>query len=227
MNEPERIGVDQLIADVQALLESSQTGRLVEYLSSLRLQPESLAPYLRFNKAHYTRNLVFKNDLFEMLVLCWDIGHSSWIHNHRGQHCWMAVLEGTLAVRNYKRLKCDQQLRTVSLKPMPELLVSAGDTVAVDPAEPVHLVWNPAELNRPAVGLHIYSLPFDSCVAYDAERGLCRDVTMFYTSEYGRSIDRQPGEGRLADIPPCLCTLSSKEQDAHCGTIPEALENKE
>lgn len=226
MSEPECISVEALRASVQALLKSGRTEQVTDYLNAAHVHPESLAPYLHFSDVHYTRNLIFKNELFELLALCWNPGHRSWIHNHRGQHCWMAVTEGTLAIRNYKRLGCDQQLRTACLEPTPEFLVFPGSTAKVDPTEPVHVVWNPVEFNQPAVSLHIYSLPFETCVVYDAEQGLCRDVALFYTSEYGVLTNRHTGGGRLADIPRCTCTLNSTEQDAHCGAIPQVTKQE-
>jgi cysteine dioxygenase len=164
--------------------------------------------------------LIFKDDLFEMLALCWGIGHRSWIHNHRGQHCWMTVTEGTLAVRNYARLGCDQRERTVRLKPVSEFLIYDGSSAAVDPTEPVHLVSNPEEFEQPAVSLHIYSRPYDSCVVYDVDLGLCRDATMFYTSEYGVRTDRHKGGGTLTELPACACELNLGEQEIHCGAVP-------
>lgn len=223
MSEPECIGVDQLISRVHALLQSGQPDQVTEYLNTMSLQPEDLTPYLHFHDAHYTRNLIFKNDLFELLALCWSPGQHSWIHNHRGQHCWMAVVQGALRVRNYQRRGCDQQGRTVSLEPTTELLISTGDSAKVDPTEPVHLVWNPLELNQPAVSLHLYSRPFDTCVVYDAEQGLCRDMTLFYTSQYGTRTDQPQTGPKLMDLPACTCTLTLAEQSAHCGAIAQPM----
>jgi hypothetical protein len=134
----------------------------------------------------------------------------------------MAVIQGALSERNYKRLGCDQQVRTVSLEPTTEFLVSPGSLAKVDPTEPVHLVWNPVELNQPAISLHIYSLPFDTCVVYDAEQGLCRDITLFYTSEFGVRTDQHQGGKKLTDLPACACTLTLAEQDAHCGATAQS-----
>jgi len=222
MSEPECISVDELIPDVQSRLTAGQPDQVTEYLNRTRIRPESLTPYLHSHDAHYTRNLIFKSEQVELLALCWGVGHRSWIHNHRGRHCWMAVIEGTLGVRNYKRLGCDQQWRTVGLEPTSEFLVSPGSLAKVDPTEPIHLVWNPAELNQPAVSLHIYSLPFDTCVVYDAEQGLCRDVALFYTSEYGVRTDQHQGGKQLTSLPACACTLTPMEQDAHCGATAQS-----
>ena len=56
------------------------------YIAAHGIAPASLQPYLFFSPANYTRNLVFKNELFEVIAICWEIGQVSRIHNHRDQH---------------------------------------------------------------------------------------------------------------------------------------------
>lgn len=41
----------------------------------------------------YTRNLVERgNGRYNLIVLCWDSGQGSSIHDHAGSHCFMKVL---------------------------------------------------------------------------------------------------------------------------------------
>jgi cysteine dioxygenase len=217
LSETRTVSINELVSTVQDLLEKKQAELVSDYLNKITVAPSTLIPYRHFTQEHYTRNLVFKNDLFEMLVLCWGTGHQSWIHNHRGQRCWMKVHEGTLGVRNYVRQGCNQQLRTVGLQPLSESIICDGGIAEVKEEGAVHLVWVPEQSTQPAVSIHIYSQPFDSCVVYDLERGLCRDVSLFYTSEFGVLTNRHIDSGRLADIPPSVCTLGSEGRDSHCG----------
>jgi cysteine dioxygenase len=214
------VTIDELTAGVDARLRDGRADRVTAYLNTARVDPTSLAPYLHWADAHYTRNLIYRSPLFELLALCWRPGHRAWVHNHRGQHCWMAVTEGRLLVRNYRRLGCDQIRRTVRLEPTAELVVTPGSLAAVDPAEPVHAVWNPGETGQPAVSLHVYSLPFDTCVSYDLDRGLCRDVPLRYTSANGTRTDAHPPFQQLAAAPCQTCTLGPADQAAHCGVSP-------
>src|SRR2546430_17097894 len=55
------------------------------------VRPETLDKYLFFSKGNYTRNLIFKNDVFECMTICWEVGQASRIHNHRDQNCWMSA----------------------------------------------------------------------------------------------------------------------------------------
>src|SRR2546430_11558886 len=76
-----------------------------DYVIRHAVHPESLEKYCFFSKGNYTRNLVFRNDLFECMTLCWDIGQHSRIHNHRDQNCWMSAPIGRLRIQNYRDRK--------------------------------------------------------------------------------------------------------------------------
>ena len=157
-----------------------------EYLQSHPVQPESLRPYLFFSQATYTRNLIFKNDLLELLALCWESGQVSRIHNHRDQQCWMAVPIGKLQAQDYRVLDRDPVKKTCRLVPSKSYPITAAEPAAVDTKEPVHQVVNRAEFGERAVSLHLYSKPFDSCEVYSLEKGNYCDVPLYYTSEYGK-----------------------------------------
>ena len=147
--------------------------------------PESLEKYLIWDRQHYTRNLIDKNPLYELIAICWDIGQESSIHNHRDQNCWMAVPIGRLLVQNYRVLQQDVDAGTCDLEPTITEEMNRVNPVAVDPKEPVHRVYNPAEFNERAVSLHVYSRPFDSCVVYSDQQHKCGEIKLHYTSEYG------------------------------------------
>ena len=155
----------------------------------LRVHPilsDSLAPYLFFSKANYTRNLIFKNELFECLTICWDIGQVSRIHNHRGQNCWMATPIGRLRVQNFRVEERDPGAGTCRLVATDAFDMDPAQSATVNPREPVHQVLNLREFGQRAVSLHVYSYPFDSCEVYSLDRGTYFDAPLYYTSEYGQ-----------------------------------------
>jgi cysteine dioxygenase len=151
-----------------------------------RVEPRSLESYLYFSKASYTRNLIFKNDDFELIAICWEVGQASRIHNHRDQNCWMAVPIGKLKNQNYRVLERNPSAHTCRLEPSRSLLITPTAPLEVDQQEPVHQVLNLGEWNERAVSLHVYSKPFNTCEVYQVDRGTYCDVDLYYTSEYGR-----------------------------------------
>jgi len=149
------------------------------------LDPDSMRPFMFFRRSHYTRNLIHRNDLFEVLAIGWEAGQASAIHNHRGQECWMGVPVGRLEIRNYRLAAQDPVARTCRLEPSVRYVIDPRHPAAVDPAEPIHSVHNLAEYGARAVSVHVYSLPFDSCEVYQIEQGRYQDVPLGYTTRFG------------------------------------------
>src|SRR5271165_4475243 len=179
--------IDDFVAGLRKLREQDFTGvqGTLEYLRRSPVEPESLMPYLFWDAQHYTRNLIDKTELYELLAICWEPGMKSSIHNHKGQNCWMAAPIGKLAVQNYRVFAEDLAAHSCNIVPTDVVEITPDNPVAVDPLNPVHDVRNPREWNQRAVSLHVYSRPFDSCVVYSVEQGTCGEIGLGYTSKYG------------------------------------------
>jgi cysteine dioxygenase len=156
------------------------------FLQETPVSAESLAPYLLWDRQHYTRNLIDKTPHYELIAICWDVGQASSVHNHKDQNCWMAAPIGRLRVENYHLVRQDLDAGTCALEPADTVEMNSAQPWAVDPAEPVHRVVNPREFNQRAVSLHVYSRPFDTCVVYSPEQGTCGEINLHYATEYGK-----------------------------------------
>jgi cysteine dioxygenase len=184
------VPLQELIAQLDTLAEPDflSVEHPLQVLTSHPVDPESLAPYLFWNPQHYTRNLLHKTELFELLAICWEVGMGSSIHNHKGQNCWMTAPIGKLAVQNYRVIEEDLGAHRCSIVPTDLVEITHTSPVAVDPLNPVHDVRNPREWNQRAVSLHVYSRPFSSCVVYSCEQHSCGEIGLTYTSMYGRLV---------------------------------------
>ena len=165
--------------------EEFRVPAVAEFISRTPVDADSLQPYLHFQPTHYTRNLIYKCPLFELLAICWDVGQVSAIHNHQGQNCWMAVPIGRLAVQNYELLAMDES-GFCELKPAERLVMDPSHPSFVDNERPIHAVLNLPEYADRAVSLHVYSRPYDRCLVYSPEQKSYREVPLFYDSEYGQ-----------------------------------------
>ncbi len=182
------ISIAEFVGGLRKLREQDFTGiqAPLEYLRANQVDPESLTPHLFWDSQHYTRNLIDKTDLYELLAICWEVGQHSSIHNHKGQNCWMAAPMGRLAVQNYRLLAEDLAAHRCNIVPTDVVEITPENPVAVDPLNPVHDVRNPREWNQRAVTLHVYSRPFDSCIVYSVEQGSCGEIELSYTSISGK-----------------------------------------
>jgi cysteine dioxygenase len=184
-----QLPIQDFVAELRRFPESAfnETRELLHFLTATQVDPNTLAPYLCWDRQHYTRNLIDKTPLYELIAICWEVGQVSSVHNHRDQNCWMAVPIGRLQVENFHLVSQNLDAGTCVLEPSDTIEMNPGQPCAVDPLDPVHRVLNPKKFNERAVSLHVYSRPFDSCIVYSPEQGTCGEIKLHYTTEFGKA----------------------------------------
>jgi cysteine dioxygenase len=179
--------VQEFIAGLRGIAEEEfDIPRVAAYTGQNPVDPASLQPYLFFEPTHYTRNLIFKCDLFELMAICWEVGQGSRIHNHQGQNCWMTVPIGRLVVQNYDVIRIDPERGFCELREANRVIMDPAHPSHVEQEMPVHAVLNLPEFGQRAASLHLYSRPYDRCLIYTPEKGSYAEAPLFYDSEYGR-----------------------------------------
>lgn len=135
-------------------------------------RPSTCDPHRR-----YTRTLLHKNELFEILVLHWTPGCSSAIHDHGGALCWLAVAAGRMGVENYLRRDAGEVAghAQIALESREELSAGAIDHRQDD----IHL-HRCITKDEPAVTLHVYARPIDRFNTFDERTQTCMQVTSTY-----------------------------------------------
>ncbi len=185
-----RVSIDELVRELHALAAPAfdATEQILSLLAKMPVEEASLAPYLSWDRQHYTRNLIDKTDLYELIAICWDVGQSSSVHNHRDQNCWMAAPVGKLLVENFHVGFQDLDAGKCRATASNTVELTAANPCAVDPREPVHRVVNPRKAGLRAVTLHVYSRPFDTCVVYSPEQGTCGEIQVHYNTVFGKPV---------------------------------------
>lgn len=161
------------------------------------LDDASLAPYVHWQDAFYTRNLIYRDDLIEVMAVCWQKGQKTVLHTHNGQLGWMMVTRGIAEVTNFKWQGCNasegQNVGGLDcLAGATELQLSrehvetcgrGGQVNAIDRERTIHQVAVVGA--EPVVSVHIYSRPIDSCVAFELETPRCYRRQLRYFSKFG------------------------------------------
>ncbi|MBI1853324.1 MAG: cysteine dioxygenase family protein [Planctomycetes bacterium] len=174
--------------------------RVTEFLSGAQVSDGSIRPYVTWSDQRYTRNLVFHDDLFEIMVLCWKSGQKTPIHTHNGQLGWTLVQRGHLEVVNFKWKGCNKPenqnvvgmdclggATEFDLDELTRLGCDADGAVStVDKTQTIHRMINPDVDHEAAVSVHVYSKPFDSCIAFDLENHRCYRRQLVFDTEYGK-----------------------------------------
>ena len=63
---------------------------------------EDWKEYVTWSDEKYTRNHIMQTELFEMLVICWDVEQGSPFHDHPERGCLLRVMQGTLQESRYR-----------------------------------------------------------------------------------------------------------------------------
>lgn len=181
------ISVEKLVDGLRSIPDKDFTcDQVYQFLSENPVNVDSIAKYLFWSESFYTRNLIYKDDRFEVMAICWEKGQVSRIHNHSDQKCWMMVAAGKLRGLNFKVLDIDEETGFCKLAETDQFDLSDCLAAKVELEEPIHQVLNLAEFNERAVSIHIYSKPYDSCLSYCRETDTFKKVSLCYTSIDGK-----------------------------------------
>ena len=185
---PKQLSIQDFVSELRKFPQSAfdHTRDLLAFLQHTLVAPDTLKQYLTWDRQHYTRNLIDKTPLYELIAICWEAGQVSSVHNHRDQNCWMAVPIGRLMVENFHLVSQNVDRGQCQLTPTDTVEMNPTHPCAVDPADPVHRVVNAKQFGERAVSLHIYSRPFDTCVVYSPEQGTCGVIKLHYTTKFGK-----------------------------------------
>ena len=162
---------------------------IYQFLAENPVDVDSIEPYFFWSEKFYTRNLIYKDERFEMMALCWEKGQVSRIHNHADQMCWMTVPAGRLRGQNFRVLEINEEKGICRLEETDRFDLSDCLAAKVELEEPIHQILNLSEFDERAVSLHIYSKPFDSCLSYCRDTHSFKEVPLFYTSIKGKICD--------------------------------------
>ena len=195
---PTPIPAEQFVDGVKRLSEGIITKqKIYDYLVAYEIRPEDLEKYKSWVPDRHTRNKIFRNDLIEVMLICWPVGAITPLHTHNGQLGWMTMIDGRLIVENYKKVMCNrpENQQVVGMDCLAgatqiemqhlnnELAVPGGPLNTVDKTQTIHRIQNLAEWDKPAVSMHVYSRPIDSCVVFDVENQRCFRRDLKYDNE--------------------------------------------
>jgi cysteine dioxygenase len=195
---PTPVPVQTFVDGLRELSEGVITKRKIyDYLMAYEIREDDLKAYENWLPDRHTRNKIFRNEMIECMLICWPTGAITPLHTHNGQLGWMTMIRGKLIVDNFRKIDCNrpENQQVVGMDCLAgatridmqalgtELCVPGGPLNTVDKTQTIHRIRNLAEWNEPAMSMHIYSRPIDSCVVFDIEAGRCFRRDLKYDNE--------------------------------------------
>lgn len=164
----EQVNLARFLKELQAQLSEDQDGqRVLQLLKRLALHESEWRQCVRFDSDTYTRILLALEPSFSVVLICWNAGQGSPIHDHgHGTRSWAKVLEGTMEMKRYERRGTVGASRgglgrsRSSKQPavMDEKQFKHGECLMETEYTGLHKLGNTSETAR-AVSLHVYSPP--------------------------------------------------------------------
>jgi cysteine dioxygenase len=135
--------------------------------------------YARFQPDVYARNLVRGGEDYELIVICWQDGQRSPIHDHDGQRCWMTVLEGAI------RETLFDHPTGAPLAQRSSRALSQGQVSYITDEVGLHEIHPEG---GPAVSLHVYAKPIRTCRVFCPDTGRIDQRRLTYHSVLGEPV---------------------------------------
>lgn len=156
------LSINELLAELDQLKRPPTLAQLVERMERLAITLDDVAHVVNFSHTHYQRNLLHKSPHFHALILCWESGQRSPIHDHRGSACGMKILKGVATETLFERMPSDY-IRAAGSHELFE-----GQVCGSFDAD-IHQVSNLQGDDAPLITLHIYSPPLMNMQIYRIE----------------------------------------------------------
>jgi cysteine dioxygenase len=129
------------------------------WLSSVEISQLDLQPYIGFKEGNYWRHRVCRNEVVEMLVICWRPGQKTPIHDHNGSHGVVRVHQGlmweTIFAFDREKGLCYDTGRECPT-----------GTVTGAEVPDIHQLGNPEVSGQDLITVHVYSPPIGVLKTY-------------------------------------------------------------
>ncbi|MGH7793791.1 MAG: cysteine dioxygenase [Candidatus Binatia bacterium] len=154
--------------------------RMQDILERLVIPTEEIQGHTLFSEKRYARNLFYKTAEFEIMVMCWNAGQRSSIHDHAGSLGGLKILYGELTESLFEKGPNDM------IKSMTSADYTTGET-RVEETSLIHQISNLQGGKGKAISVHIYMPPLVRMNVYSLEDPSVRNVLPQYFS-FGSGI---------------------------------------
>jgi cysteine dioxygenase len=149
--------------------------RMQDLLKRLVITTEEVQPHAFFFEKRYARNLVYKDRQFEIMIMCWNAGQRSSIHDHAGSLGGIKILQGELTECLFERA-ANGMIKSLSSAEY------AIEKTRIEETSLIHQISNLQAGNGKAVSVHIYIPPLVRMNVYSLEDPAVRNILPQYFS---------------------------------------------
>ena len=120
---------------------------LVKPITNIFFNIKDLHNHIIFKKNDYNKSILYRDDKYEVVLICWDTYCETKVHNHPQNGCIMKILKGNLL---------EECFNTKTLHKIKVNVREKNDTSYIHDNLYLHKIINN---NQQTISLHIYSPP--------------------------------------------------------------------
>lgn len=165
-------------------LKKNGPDNYVKVAKNMKLCKSQFQEYAHWGPEGYTRNCIERNEVFELILICWNPGVCTSVHGHSNQRCWVYQIEGQMTEVRYRPDENGELVECNRLELTPERLVYMDDHMGY------HALCNTN--GERAMSLHLYASPIDTCKVFDEDNEGFRQKTLHYHSYKGKIVTTDP-----------------------------------
>lgn len=152
--------IDALVAALRTVKD--RNGYLT-VLERIDIAEEAYAPHCSWSSKQYTRNCIVRTPEFELLLICYEPGQRTSIHDYDSQQAWVMPVVGEVVE---ERFQADAKL---GLKRTSSAVLGPGSFSYFDNSGSIHRYLNVS--GERAVTLNLYAPPLRRWRSYDERTG--------------------------------------------------------
>lgn len=167
----------QTLSELVTALSEEERTIYNQIFRSIQIPSNAFKDYCSWSEECYTRNCIFENDKFELILLCWEKGQKTPIHDHGGEECWVKVIEGEFKEVIYTK---EESGRLMEIQAN---ISNEGDISYMIDFMGYHSLENSS--GKRAMSLHLYAKPIKNCNVFDKNLGkfIPKDLSYCTVSE--------------------------------------------
>lgn len=183
-----RLAMDDFILEtMRSPIDGLQLSQLQTWVADLDLKDDLFRHHISFCSQGYRRTLVCRTSRFDLLILCWQPGQSTTIHDHTHSLNVTRVYRGELTSRLFETVKptyarcCPEISASIHSQPTVQLQHEErlqSDALATVDRYQIHQLANTSTENL--VTLHVYARPLKSIQIYCPESGQVEQMPVHY-----------------------------------------------
>ena len=173
----------EAISTIEELIQKfdeAETSERPKVLKNIAVPISEFSEYATWEDESYTRNCIARKDGFEFILLCWAPGAVTPIHGHDNQDCWVYQVSGSVEETRFEKTL------NGSLVESNRLSLEKGRLAYMHDRMGYHAIQN--KTNKPAMTLHVYANPIDSCEVFNDEKKKFEVREMQYHTYEGNPV---------------------------------------